>query len=327
MPSLQRSEPISLKDRRIFVTGGTGFVGRSLLDYFEESATRHGAQFEVTVLSRQPDAFVRRFPGYADQPWLRFVAGDLDTLPDNGSYTDLIHAAADTHRGSDRIAWFGQLVDGTRNTLDYAARSGVERTLFVSSGAVYGNRPTENFPVEDDAAYAPMMDNPATVYGQGKRAAEHLCALFNAQYGIGCVIARCFAIISPHMPLDGPYAAGNFIRDALSDTCPAIDIAGHPDTLRSYIDGRDMAHWLCVLLSQGIAGEAYNVGSDEAISIAGLARIVCETLSVDKPVRVDTAGAMRPRSTYVPAIGKAAELGLKIEIGLAEAIQRAAAQC
>lgn len=308
------------------MTGGTGFVGRSLLDYFEEAAAQHGGRFEVVVLSRQPDAFVRRFPIYDGQPWLRFVTGDLNTLPKEGRYSDLIHAAADTHRADDRIAWFGQLVDGTRKTLEFAAHTGVERTLFVSSGAVYGNRQSDALPVEGDADHAPALGNTTTVYGQGKRAAEHLCALFNEQHGIGCVIARCFAILSPHMPLDGPYAAGNFIRDALSDTCPSIDIAGNPDTLRSYIDGRDMAHWLSVLLTSGVAGEAYNVGSNEAVSIAALADMICSALSVDKPVRIDPAGATRPRSVYVPAIRKAIDLGLRIETGLDEAIRRAAAQ-
>ncbi|MBP2513739.1 NAD(P)-dependent oxidoreductase [Sphingomonas sp. PvP018] len=319
------SGPISLEGRRVFLTGGTGFVGRSLLDYFAESAAQHAASFEVVVLSRLPEAFLARFPAYADQPWLRFVAGDLDTLPDIGGFTDLIHAAADTHRGGDRIAWFNQLVDGTRKTLDYAVLVGAIRTLFVSSGAVYGGA-GGNFPIEADAAHAPPLGETTTVYGQGKRAAEHLCALYNEQHAIGCVIARCFAIISPHMPLDGPYAAGNFIRDALSNECPAIDIAGNPETLRSYIDGRDMAHWLCALLSYGVAGEAYNVGSDEAVSIAGLARTICTTLSIDKPIRVDPAGPTRPLSVYVPAIDKALALGLRVETGLDEAIRRAAAK-
>lgn len=327
MPSALLSEPVALNGRRIFVTGGTGFVGRSLLDYFAESAAHHGADFEITVLSRQSEAFVQRFPTYADHAWMRFVAGDLDRLPGHGNYSDLIHAAADTHRGDARIAWFDQLVTGTRNVLDFAVRSGVKRTLFVSSGAVYGGTSAGDHPLEDDAVTAPILADPRTVYGQGKRVAEHLCALFNEQHDIGCVIARCFAILSPHMPLDGPYAAGNFIRDALSQDRPAIDIAGNPRTLRSYIDGRDMAHWLCVLLLRGVQGEAYNVGSDQAVSMPQLARTICTALSIDKEVRLDPAGAARPYSVYVPAIGKAASLGLRIETSLEDAIRRAAVRC
>lgn len=323
MPSLPLSEPIALDGRRVFVTGGTGFVGRSLLDYFTESAAQHGTRFEIVVLSRDPDAFLARFPVYASQSWLRFVAGDLDALPEAGRFTDLIHAAADTHGVNNRITWFHQLVTGTRNVLAFAAQSGVERTLFVSSGAVYGSA-AGKLPAEEDAIHAPALENAAAVYGQGKRAAEHLCALFNERHAIGCVIARCFAIISPHMPFDGPYAAGNFIRDALSDTHPAIDVGGNPETVRSYIDGRDMAHWLCVLLSRGVSGEAYNVGSDEAVSIAALARTIGRTLCVDKPVRVDPLGPARPQSIYVPAISKAATLGLRIETGLEQAIEQAA---
>lgn len=324
MPLLPLSEPIALEGRRLFVTGGTGFVGRSLLDYFAESARHHGARFEVVVLSRNPGAFIKRFPAYASQSWLRLVAGDLGALPDADHFTDLIHAAADTHDIDDRLAWFDQLVTGTRNALDFGVRSGVERTLFVSSGAVYGAAAGE-FPAEQDAVHAPALDHAGTVYGQGKRAAEHLCALFNEQHAIGCVIARCFAIISPHMPFAGPYAAGNFIRDALSSDHDSIAVGGNPQTVRSYIDGRDMAHWLCALLSRGVPGEAYNVGSDEAVSIAALARIIGGILSAEKPVRIDPSGTTRPRSVYVPAIGKAATLGLRIETPLEQSIRQAAA--
>jgi nucleoside-diphosphate-sugar epimerase len=325
MPFAARSKPLALTGRRLFITGGTGFVGRSLLDYFSESAAIHGADFVVTILSRQPEAFFSRFPTYCGLPWLQVEKGELDYLPESGEYTDLIHAAADTHAGDDRIAWFDQLVTGTRNTLSFAARAGVKRSLFISSGAVYGGKSGGNRPYEDDAQLAPALNDTRTIYGQGKRAAEHLCALFNHQYDIGCVIARLFTVLSPHMPLDGPYAAGNFIRDTLSDVCPAIGISGNPATLRSYIDGRDMAHWLTVLLMRGIAGEAYNVGSDEAISIAALAQTIPFALGMEKDVRVAPDAASRPQSIYVPAITKAKGLGLRIETGIEDAIRRAAA--
>lgn len=334
MPSLQPPEPslpgplplsppLPLAGRRILLTGGTGFVGRSILDYCAESAVGHGADFSVTVPSRAPDAFLAAHPGYADLAWLRLVPGDLAALPDVGGYDALIHAAADTHRAGDPVGWFDQLVTGTRRVLDHAVRAGATRALLVSSGAVYGGGVDR--PAEADDGLAPRPGDTSSVYAQGKRAAEHLFALYGRQYGIEGVVARLFAVISPHMPLDGPYAAGNFIRDALADDRDAIRIAGNPATLRSYIDGRDMAHWLVTLLLHGAAGEAYNVGSDQAITIPDLARAIAAALRTDKPVVLDPAGAARPTSNYVPAIAKAARLGLKIETSLPAAIVRAAA--
>jgi nucleoside-diphosphate-sugar epimerase len=317
------SEPLRLSGLRIFLTGGTGFVGRSILDYCAEAAARHEAEFSVTVPSRAPDAFLAAYSGYANLPWLHLVPGDLAALPDIGRYDALIHAAADTHRADDPIGWFNQLVSGTRQVLDHAVRAGAVRALLVSSGAVYGGG--GNRPVETDDTFAPQLRDPDSVYAQGKRAAEHLFALYGRQHGIEGVVARLFAVISPHMPLDGPYAAGNFIRDVLADNQPAIRVAGNPATLRSYIDGRDMAHWLVTLLLRGTAGEAYNVGSDQAITIPDLARVIGAALGIDKPVALDPTGTGRPASVYVPAIAKAAGLDLAIETSLSEAIVRAAA--
>lgn len=324
MRSVPRSEALDLTGRRLFITGGTGFVGRSLLDYLTESAQRYGGQFSVTVLSRDPSSFRQKHTKYADLPWLSYVAGDLSTMPAPGDYSDMIHAAADTHRVNDSIAWFEQLVLGTRSALDFAARSGVQRTLFVSSGAVYSPAALNAWPAEADDGLAPDLHDPATVYGQGKRAAEHLCALYNRGHDIGCVIARCFAIISPHMPLEGPYAAGNFIRDALSPTADALHISGNPETLRSYIDGRDMAHWLITLLTRGVPGEAYNVGSDQPVTILELARTVCAVLGITQNVAIAPDAHARPRSVYVPKTDKAAALGLRIETPLRNAIAEAA---
>lgn len=327
MTSSHRSDPIGLRNRHFFITGGTGFLGRSLLDYFTECAARSDADFRVTVLSRDPNAFLIRFPQYRYLPWLTFVVGDLRNLPNTTSkYTDLIHAAADTHAQGSSLAWIDQLVDGTRHVLDFACSTNVRRFLFVSSGAVYGSQVAEVPALAEDLPQAPLTTDTSTVYAQGKRMGEHLCALYNAYRQLPCVIARCFSIISPHIPLDGPYAAGNFIRDAIAADRPCVTVQGDGSAIRTYLDGRDAAHWLLTLLEHGVPGEVYNVGSDMPVSIRELAYTVVEQLAPEKPVHItqETASFNSNRSKYIPSIARASTLGLYVETSLKDSIVIAA---
>lgn len=320
MSLLRLSEPMSLRGRRIFMTGGTGFVGRCLLDYFHETARAFGSEFEVTVLSRSPQAFLTLYPSYADHPWLRFVAGSLGHLPEPvaGRFTDVLHAAADTHSNTAPLAWLDQLVQGTRNVLDFAIASGAERFLLVSSGAAYGRVPDGVARLQEDAPFAPLTTDAESVYGQGKRLAEHLCVLYSQQHRLACVIARCFALISEHMPLHGPYAAGNFMRDALAGR--DINIQSDGSSVRSYLHGRDAAHWLVNLMCRGESGQIYNVGSDEPVSILELAYAVAAQTRQPLDVRVLEAMSSGPRALYVPDVQKASQLGLHVETPLIQAI-------
>lgn len=320
MNSPHPSDPTNLSGRRVFVTGGTGFVGRCLLDYFLESAQAHGPGFHVTILSRSPHAFLDRHPRYAGQAWLRFETGSLEQLPtaEAGRFTDVLHAAADTHANIAPLRWLDQLVQGTRHVLDFAVASGAERFLLVSSGAAYGPVPEGVARLREDAPFAPVTTDAKSVYGQGKRLAEHLCTLYGQQHGLSCVIARCFALISEHMPLDGPYAAGNFVGDALAGR--DIEILGDGSSVRTYLHGRDAAHWLITLMCQGEAGQIYNVGSGVPVSILELAQAIAAQVSPPRGVRVLKQATSGTRAVYVPDVEKAGRLGLHVDTPLVGAI-------
>ena len=307
-------------------TGATGFFGRSLLRHLQ---THGPGPTQWHFLSRDPEAFARRWPELACLPQTTWHRGDMSTLSaeDLPPLTHVVHAAADsTHAGHlTALQRFDQNAAGTRHLLELAISLGATRFLLTSSGGAYGQIPAGRSMVAEDDHWIPDPLDTASAYGIGKRTAEHLCALYAAEYPIEIVIARCFAFVGPDLPLDVHFAIGNFIRDAL--TAEEITVSGDGTPLRTFLDQADLAHWLLTLLDQGRPGEAYNVGSDEVISIADLAYLVRDILAPEKPVRIlGQAASGAPRNLYVPDIRKARlEMGLKVSISLADAIKHTAA--
>jgi UDP-glucuronate decarboxylase len=314
---------------KLLVTGGTGFVGRSLLDYAAKLLRDHDAsRLMVTVLSRNPERFLNKFPRFSGYEWLSVRYADVlkpETLPRCEAFSHVIHAATEAalSGGMSQLNQFIQIVDGTRNILDLAVATGASRVLLTSSGAIYGPQPVDLNAFPEDWPGSPPLAEPSSGYGQAKRAAEHLCALYAQQHGFEAVVARCFSFVGPDLPLDVHYAIGNFIRDAM--TADDITVVGDGTPLRTYLDQTDLAHWLFTLLIEGRPGQAYNVGSDEVICIADLAILVRNILAPQKSVKIlghQTFGS--PRNRYVPDIRRARlELGLDVTVPLADAIRRA----
>jgi dTDP-glucose 4,6-dehydratase len=116
-------------------------------------------------------------------------------------------------------------------------------------------------------------------------------------------IARCFAFVGPYLPLDKHFAIGNFIQDTLKGR--NIIISGDGSPLRSYMYAADLVIWLWTILLRGNNGEAYNVGSDQAISIKELATNIAQ-FSLGTSVIIKNEVRLTDRNqNYVPDISKA----------------------
>jgi len=308
--------------KRILLTGGTGFFGRALLRHFLASGM--AADTTVCVLSRDPQRFQAAHPELVACERITFVRADIEnrqSLPWDQGFTHVLHAATDSTVGPrlTPLKRFNQIVVGTTNLLDLAVATGAERFLLTSSGGIYGPQPPDLAAISEDWLGSPPTGDSSTAYSQAKRAAEHLCALYRDAHGLQTVIARCFAFVGEDLPLDAHFAIGNFIRDALH--AEAITVAGDGTPLRTYLDQRDLAHWLWTLLLQGQGGEAYNVGSDRVISIAELAHLARDLIAPRKAVHIlrkPDSGSVRSR--YIPSIRKIQGFGLKVQISLEQAI-------
>lgn len=317
-----------LRGARLFVTGGTGFIGRWMLEALRDADRRLGLGLEVTVLTRDPAAFAAKAPHLAAQPGLRFVRGDVLTLaPDGERYSHVLHAATDASAdltNNHPMRMFDTVVAGTRRALDFAVAAGAERFFFFSSGAVYGAQPWEVTHVAEDWPGGPDPRDPRNTYAEAKRAAEMLCAIYAKQYGLGIVNARIFALLGPLLSLDIHFAAGNFIRDALAGRTVRVEGAG--TAVRSYLYAADLAAWLWTILLRAGPGAVYNVGSEESVSIADLARRTAALLGTAGHEVLGRPDPGWNPGRYVPSTALIRrELGVRQTVDLDEAIRRTAA--
>lgn len=305
----------------IFLTGGTGFFGKWLLHRFIGLRETCDLDISLTVLSRDPQGFLKNYPAFNGVKGLDFIAGDVRTfdVPDAHAFDLVIHGATSASVKLDQEdpeEMYSVITEGTRHVLEFAKQCEARRLLYISSGAIYGPQPPKLSHIPETYEGAP-----STAYGKGKKFSEQLC-LEESAGGFECVIARPFAFVGPYLPLDTHFAIGNFIRDCIEDR--PITIRGDGTPLRSYLYAADLAEWLWTILLRGEHGRAYNVGSEEAISIFDLACLARECAGTKNGIVVQgekVEGTLPAR--YVPSVGRAEkELGLTARYPLEEAIRR-----
>lgn len=315
-----------LKGCRIFITGGTGFIGSWLLHSLLEANKVFSLGASAVLLSRNPKAFMQRYPELRRNQLVSFHQGDISDFPfPKGHFSHVIHAASDLSQGlqqADPVGLVWKTFGGCRRVMQFAALRGVKNILYISSGAVYGPMVTGRGSLPEDAPVSCLPHNPSGAYAEAKRVGELTCALEGKEHGISVKIARGFTFAGPFLPLNSHFAITSFIQSALAGR--DILIRSRGKTLRSYLYGSDMAHWLWSILIKGKHARPYNVGSDEPVTIQELAEtIVAAYQSKSKIQTLKKSGKAEEMEVYVPDIRRAQkELNLNVFIGFEQAIRR-----
>lgn len=316
-----------LAHANIFITGGTGFIGKWLLETLLAANRDLKLDLYVTVLTRDPDKFFLAQPKFSSLPEFKFIKGEVENFDfPAGSYSHVIHAATDASamlNENNPLKMFEVIVEGARRILKFCIEKKVKRCLYLSSGAVYGAQPWDLLNAPEDWSGAPDCLNAVNAYGEAKRAAEMLCAIYAKQFGLEVSIARIFALLGPHLPLTAHFAAGNFIRNAMDKE--KIIIKGNGRPIRSYLYPTDLITTLMTLLMRAPSSRAYNVGSPEGVSIAELAEKISQVLGGSGYEILDRDDRGWNAGRYTPDVSRLrADFGLSPKISLEQSILRTA---
>lgn len=311
-----------LKYKKIFVTGGTGFFGKSFLDVL----LRFGQNIDcdILILSRNSELFLKQNSEFKSLKNVRYHTGDITNFDFIDETFDCIfHFAtpADAKMNIEQPLVMSEIiVTGMKHILDFAVHAKIKKIIFASSGAAYGTQPSDLTHVPENYKGSPDTKASDAAYGESKRYSEFLGCAYAKKYNFEFKIARCFAFTGRYLNRNGSFAIANFIQNILDHK--NIEIKGDGTPYRSYLYADDLIVWLLTILEHGKNCEIYNVGSDQDLNIHALANTVIKTLNSDLAVNIQTKILPNtPIARYVPNIDKAKnELGLQVYTNLETAI-------
>ncbi len=263
------------------MTGGAGYVGQFLVDRLAESGAevRVVSRIETDVPARSTGTIVPVHGDILDSGRLRDAMGGVNLV---------FHlAGAGSPASSPEI--HRRLIDtnvtGTLNVLNAAADAGVQRVVFASSAAVYGD--AEANPLSEET---PLR--PSSVYAVTKRAAEQLCEMFNRSGRLQTVVLRLFNVYGPgqlERKSQSAMLIPRTIRSLLDGRL--ISIRGDGTQSRDFVYIDDVIEML-VRAGQvpNAGGQIINAGTGMPISINRVVALLASMLGVD--ARIHTLPAV-----------------------------------
>jgi nucleoside-diphosphate-sugar epimerase len=275
-----------LRSHRIAVVGGTGFVGTWIAETVTVLNDEYGCQIRVDLLGRSTSQWREAHSRLIERDEIHLQQIDVRSSFELArDVTLVIYAAgiADPRvHASDPFQVHVAAVQGMTHALTAAARlEDLQRFLNLSSGLVLGGQ-AENRALRESDVGILDFTRIHNVYPEARRAAENLVSLFASQYRIPVCTARAFTFIGPFQSLDAPWAANNFMRDALTGN--EIRLHGDGATRRSYLYGSDVAAWLLKMLVDGRDDGTYNLGGGQPVSHSEVASMVAARTTPTPPL-------------------------------------------
>ena len=283
----------------LLVTGAAGFLGRALV-----RAAALAPEAEISgIVALGPSPPAAALPARA--LWETGSASDPDRvarLLDAHAVTHVAHLAR-TSRNGEGAALMRAHVGGTLALLCAVARARrpVEKVLIAGSAAEYGLVSESELPLDEN--HPPL---PTTAYGHAKAAESALALLAPSRLGVPALVARIFNPVGPGQSPSFVCAAlvKQFLDMQRSGGAPTPLRVGALTPVRDFIDVADVAGAMLALLRRGTPGEAYNVRTGRATSIAKVVEILSGLTGIRPALPPPPPGAAEAREHSVASARK-----------------------
>jgi len=257
-------------NRRVLVTGATGFIGSKLV------SALLAEEYDVTVLVRASKSASR----YSWRNLVNLIETDLTndlslmSAVKSESFSTVLHLAAVVRRISRRISkdeYFKVNVMGTYNICQLCVSKGAKRMVFLSTADVHGSIPRNRTPINERYPYCPT-----DAYSKTKTMAEKLVMRFWQEKGLNAIILRPTHVYGPNDP--------GFIPKMfeLVRYLPSVPIIGDGRTLKHFVYIDDLTNLILNAIDSKVSGRAYLVADDTPLTISDFLRLLCEAQSVKR---------------------------------------------
>ena len=307
-----------IEGRRIFITGGAGFIANTLIRNLIDSN-------EITVYDNfHRDTLTNS--GFTNHPNIKIIKGDvLDYVSLEKAMEGaeiVVHAAAIAGIDTvikDPVKTMRVNMIGTANALEAARVNNVRgRFIEFSTSEIFGSYAFKSS--EDSPAVAGSAGEARWIYAVGKLAGEHLAHAYYKQYNLPVVTVRPFNVYGPGQTGEG--AIQIFIKKALKNE--EIWINGDGTQIRAWCYVDDFVDCLmrCIENPEAV-GNAFNLGNARAVmTTLGLAQTVCRVLNSTSNI-VHKPPLSADIELRIPSVEKVEKvLGFKAQVDLDEGIRR-----
>lgn len=301
---------------RALVTGVAGFIGSHLA----ESLVASGAG--VVGVDCFTDYYARavkerNLSDLKASKNFTFVeaalqTADLEALLDGVTHVFHLAAQAGVRKswGTDFLTYTSHNVDSTQRLLEALKSRRIERFVYASSSSVYGDHVA--IPMKEESYLQPLSP-----YGVTKLAAEHLCTLYHANYGVPTVSLRYFTVYGPRQRPD--MAFHRFIRAAISGQ--SITLYGDGGQTRDFTFIADIVAANRAAGDRGTPGAVYNIGGGSRVSVNQVLDLVGQITGRPLDVRREEAQKGDMRDTFADTSRARADLGFAPTVTLEEGLR------